>query len=160
MYRYDDAIKEFSALTAESGDYPASLYYAGESYQMKGDQISSIEYYQKVQAQFPSHELADKALLNMGRLYLNQKKGAQALDSAVRIIKYYKDRDTIDDAYYLIGKVYEKDPRFKDVETARKIYKKFITKGESDARFGKSPLLVRVREDLQRIEKTYFKMEK
>ena len=48
QYRYDDAIKEFSAVTAESGDYPASIYYAGESYQMKGDQLTSIEYYQRV----------------------------------------------------------------------------------------------------------------
>ena len=127
---------------------------------MKGNQISSIEYYQRVQAQFPAHELADKALLNIGRLYLNQQKGAQALDSAVKIIKYYKDRDTVDDAYYLMGKVYEKDPRLKDIETARKIYRQFIKKGETDARFGKSPLKKRVQEDLQRIDKMYFKLEK
>jgi TolA-binding protein len=160
QYRYDEAIKEFAAVTAESGDYPAAIYYSGESFQMKGDQISSIEYYQRVQAQFPTHELADKALLNSGSLYLNQQKGTQALDSAVKIIKYYKDRATLDDAYYLMGKVYEKDPRLKDVETARKIYRLFIKKGETDDRFGKSPLKKRVQEDLNRIEKMYFRMEK
>ena len=159
QYRYDDAIREFSSVTAESGDYPASLYYAGESLLMKGNQISSIEYYQRVQAQFPAHELADKALLNIGRLYLNQQKGAQALDSAVKIIKSYKDRDTVDDAYYMMGKVYEKDPKLKDIETARKIYRQFIKKGDTDPRFGKSPLKKRVQEDLRRIDKMYFKLE-
>ncbi len=160
QYRYDDAIREFSSITADSGDYPASLYYSGESHLMKGNQISSIEYYQRVQAQFPDHELADKALLNIGKLYLNQQKGAQALDSAVKIIKYYKDRDTVDDAYYLMGKVYEKDQRLKDVETARKIYRQFIKKGESDARFGRSPLKKRVQDDLRRMDDMYFKLEK
>ncbi len=160
QYRYDDAIREFAAVSAESGDYPAAVFYAGESSQMKGDQIASIEYYQRVQAQFPSHELADKALLNTGMLYLNQQKGTQALDSAVRIIKYYKDRATVDDAYYLMGKIYEKDPRLKDVETARRIYRQFLKKGETDDRFGTSPLKKRVEEDLQRIEKMYFRMEK
>jgi TolA-binding protein len=160
QYRYDDAIKELSAVTAESGDYPASIYYAGESYQMKGDQLTSIEYYQRVQAQFPSHELADKALLNIGRLYLNQQKGTQALDSAVKIIKYYKDRGTVDDAYYLMGKVYEKDPQLKDIETARKVYKLFLKKSGTDDRFGSSPLKKRVEEDLRRLDRLYFNMEK
>lgn len=159
QYKYDDAIREFSSVTAESGDFPASLYYTGESYLMKGNQISAIEFYQRVQAQFPANELADKALLNVGRLYLGQQKGSQALDSAVKIIKYYKDRDTVDDAYYLMGKVYEKDPRLKDIETARKIYRQFIKKGESDPRFGSSPLKKRVQEDLQRIDKMYFRLE-
>jgi TolA-binding protein len=160
QYRYDDAIKEFSSVSAETGDYPASIYYTGESYQMKGDQVKSIEYYQRVQAQFPAHELADKALLNIGGLYLNQQKGTQALDSAVKIVKYYKDRGTVDDAYYLMGKVYEKDPRLKDIETARKIYRLFLKKCGTDERFGASPLKKRVEEDLQRLDTLYFNMEK
>lgn len=159
QYKYDDAIREFASVTAESGDYPASLYYAGESMLMKGNQISSIEYYQRVQAQFPAHELADKALLNIARLYLDQQKGSQALDSAVKIIKFYKDRDTVDDAYYMMGKVYEKDPKLKDIETARKIYRQFMRKGETDPRFGRSPLRKRVQEDLQRIDRMYFRLE-
>ncbi|MBN2159276.1 MAG: tetratricopeptide repeat protein [Spirochaetes bacterium] len=160
QYRYDDAIKEFSAISPESFDYPAALYYTGESYQMKGDQVTSIEYYQKVYARFPAHRLADKALLNIGMLFLGQKKGGQALDSAVRLIKAYRDRDTVDDAYYLLGQVYEKDPQFRDIETARKIYRQFIRKGETDDRFGKSPLKKRVEADLRRIESVYFKMER
>jgi TolA-binding protein len=159
-YRYDDAIKELSSVSAESGDYPASIYYTGESYQMKGDQVTSIEYYQRVQAQFPAHELADKALLNIGWLYLNQQKGTQALDSAVKILKYYKDRGTVGDAYYLMGKVYERDPRLKDIETARKIYRLFLKKCATDERFGESPLKKRVQEDLQRLDTLYFNMEK
>jgi len=160
LYRYDDAIKEFSAVTPESGDFQSALFSIGECYQMKGDRIASIEYYQKVYALFPSRDLADKALLNIGKLYLDQQRGAQALDSAVRLVKEYKDRDTVDDAYYLMGKIYEKDPRLKDVETARQIYRQFLKKSETDPRFGSSPLKKRVMEDLARIEKMYFKMEK
>lgn len=160
LYRYDDAIREFSAVTPESGDYQASLFFIGECYQMKGDRITSIEYYQKVYSLFPARDLADKALLNIGRLYLEQQKGPQALDSAVRLVKEYKDRDTVDDAYYLMGKIYEKDPRLKDVETARRIYRQFMKKAESEPQFANSPLKKKVAEDLARIEKMYFKMEK
>ena len=160
LYRYDDAIKEFSSVTPESGDYQAALYSIGECYQMKGDRLTSIEYFQKVYSLFPARDLADKALLNIGKLYLDQQKGAQALDSAVRIVKEYKDRDTIDDAYYLMGKVYEKDPQLKDIETARRIYRQFMKKAETEPQFANSPLKKKVSEDLARIEKTYFKMEK
>lgn len=157
QYRYDDAIREFSAISPESFDYPASIYYIGESYLMKGDHVASIEYYQRVYAQFPAHRLADKALLNIGKLFLGQRKGGQALDSAVKLIKGYKDRDTIDDAYYLLGQIYEKDPQLRDIETARKIYRQFLSRGETDDRFGKSPLRKRVETDLRRIESVYFK---
>ena len=160
LYKYDDAIKEFFAIPADSIEYPGAIFYTGESHLMKGDQISALENFEKVYSRFPQNELADKALLNAGKLYLNQNKGAQALDSAVKLIKYYKDRDTIDDAYYLLAKVYETDARLKDIETARKIYKLFIKKGEADERFGKSPLRKRVEQDLARIERLYFKMER
>lgn len=159
-YRYDDAIREFGAVTPESGDYPASLYHIAESYQMKGNRVASIENYQRVYARFPDHELADRALLAMGKLYLAGRNGSQALDSAVKLIRHYKDRDTIDDAYYLIGKVYEGDPLFKDIETARRVYRRFLEKGDTDRRFGASPLRKRVEEDLRRIERVYFKMER
>jgi TolA-binding protein len=159
-YRYDEAIKEFAAVTPESGDYPASLFLVAESYQMKGDRVASIENYQRVYARFPDHELADRALLAMGKLYLAGRNGAQALDSAVKLIRQYKDRDTVDDAYYLIGKVYEGDPLFKDIETARRVYRRFLEKGETDRRFGASPLRRRVEDDLRRIERAYFRMER
>jgi TolA-binding protein len=160
QYKYDDAIKEFSMIPPDSGEYPSAVFYRGEGFMMKGETASAIESFEKVYMQFPQHELADKAVLAAGRLYLNQQKGEQALAAAVRIIKYYKDRSTIDAAYYLIGKVYEKDPRLKDIETARRVYRQFIKKGETDERFGKSPLKKRVEQDLARIERNYFKMER
>jgi TolA-binding protein len=160
QYKYDDAIKEFSMIPPDSGEYPAAVFYRGEGFMLKGETASAIESFEKVYMQFPQHELADKAVLAAGRLYLNQQKGEQALAAAVRIIKYYKDRSTIDAAYYLIGKVYEKDPRLKDIETARRVYKQFIKKCETDERFGKSPLKKRVEQDLARIERNYFKMER
>src|SRR3990172_687422 len=127
---------------------------------MKGDHASAIENFEKVYMRFPQHELADKALLAAGRLYLNQNKGEQALEAAVRVIRSYKDRGTVDVAYYLIGKVYERDARLKDIETARRVYKQFIKKGETDERFGKSPLRKRAEQDLARIERIYLKMER
>ena len=159
-YKYDDAIKQFDDIKEQSGEYPASLYYKAEVYKYKSDSISAIDFYQKIFSSYPEHELADKAILNSGKLYLNSGKGHQALESAIRIIRYYKDRDTIDDAYYLIAKVYEKDPILKDMDIARKFYKIILKKaGQNQKYFADSPLLEIVKRDLQYIEKTYFKFE-
>ena len=159
-YKYDEAIKQFDEIKEQSGEYPASLYYKAEVYKYKNDIISSIDYYQKLSSSYPEHELADNAIINSGKLYLNSGKGYPALESAIRIIRYYKDRDTIDDAYYLIAKVYEKDPALKDMEISRKLYKIFIKKAaQNQKHFSDSPLLETVKKDLQFIEKTYFKFE-
>ena len=159
-YKYEDAIKQFDDIREQSGEYPASLYYKADVYKYKSDNISAIDFYQKVFSSYPEHELADKAIINSGKLYLNSGKGYQALESAIRIIRYYKDRDTIDDAYYLIAKVYEKDPALKDMDVARKFYKIFLKKaGQNQKHFADSPLLETVKKDLQYIEKTYFKFE-
>ncbi|MCL1834324.1 MAG: tetratricopeptide repeat protein [Leptospirales bacterium] len=159
-YKYDEAIKQFDDIKEQSGEYPASLYYKAEVYKYKSDSINAIDFYQKVYASYPEHELADKAIINTGKLYLNSGKGYQALESAIRIIRYYNDRDTIDDAYYLIAKVYEKDPMLKDMEISRKFYRIFIKKADQNQKhFTDSPLLETVKKDLQYIEKTYFKFE-
>ncbi|MCL1865205.1 MAG: tetratricopeptide repeat protein [Spirochaetes bacterium] len=159
-YKYDDAIKQFDDIKEQSGEYPASLYYKAEVYKYKSDTISAIDFYQKVSSSYPEHELADKSIINSGKLYLNSGKGYQALESAIKIIRYYKDRDTIDDAYYLIAKVYEKDQLLKDMEISRKFYKIFLKKADQNQKhFADSPLLETVKKDLQYIEKTYFKFE-
>ena len=159
-YKYDDAIKQFDDIKEQSGEYPASLFYKAEVYKYKNDYISAIDLYQKLSSSYPEHELADKAIVNSGKLYLNNGKGYQALDAAIRIIRYYKDRDTIDDAYYLIAKVYEKDPALKDFEIARKFYRIFLKKArENQKYFVDSPLLETVKRDLQYLEKSYFRFE-
>jgi len=159
-YQYDDAIKQFDDIKEKSGEYQAALYYRAEACRYKGDPINAIEYYQKLSSSYPEHELADNAILNAGKLYLNSNKGYQALESAIKIIRYYKDRDTIDDAYYLIAKIYEKDPLLKDMEMSRKFYKIFLTKAEQNQKhFADSPLLPAVKKDLEHLEKTYFKFE-
>jgi len=160
QYNYDEAIKEFSSVPDGSGEYPLALFMMAESNMLKRDYISAIEYYQRVFSRFPEHELADNALLNMGRLYLNTQKGTQALDATTKLIKYYKNRETIPDAYYLLGRIFEKDPTLKDYETARKVYKLFIKKAESGVEpFSKSPLTKRVKADLLYLEKRHFKQE-
>ena len=160
-YQYDEAIKQFDEIKEQSGEYQAALYYKAEAFRYKGDPINAIEYYQKLSSSYPEHELADNAILTSGKLYLNSNKGYQALESAIKIIRYYKDKDTIDDAYYLIAKIYEKDPLLKDMEMSRKFYKIFLAKSEQNQKnFADSPLIPAVKKDLQHLEKTYFKFEK
>ena len=159
--RYDEAIAFFTEIKkTDSGEYPAAQFKLGECYQYKGDLIKSIEYFRRIFSLFPTNELADNALLRTGKLYLGLKKGDLALDAAVRSIKYYGDRETLDDAYYLLGKIYENDPKLKDPEMARKIYRLFLKKaGSGDPKFKNSPLRGRIESDLQLIEKKYFNME-
>lgn len=158
----DAAITEFNQIKEDSGEYPAALYYLGESQLMKGASIQAIEYYYKLSSQFPEYELADKALIKLSRTYLSVGKGDQSLDAAIKIVKYYPDRDTIDDAYYFIGKVFEKDPVLKDIEVARKIYRIFLEKAKdaNNIHFWNSPLKRRVQKDLKYLEATFFNMEK
>jgi TolA-binding protein len=160
-YQYDEAIKQFDEIKEQSGEYQAALYYKAEAFRYKGDPINAIEYYQKLSSSYPEHELADNAILTSGKLYLNSSKGYQALESSIKIIRYYKDKETIDDAYYLIAKIYEKDPLLKDMEMSRKFYKIFIQKSEQNQKhFADSPLIPAVKKDLEHLEKTYFKFEK
>jgi len=159
--RLPEALREFTSIGEDSGEYPSALYYIGETHYKSGNLPGSIEFLYKTFSQFPEHEKADDALLLIGNIYLRAKKGNQALEAAVKMIKYYPDRDTIDDAYYLLGKVFEKDPEFRDFEKARKIYGIFIKKAgvEKDPHFSNSPLLPRVERDLRFIEATYFRNE-
>jgi outer membrane protein assembly factor BamD (BamD/ComL family) len=160
-YQYDEAIKQFEEINDKSGEYQAALYFKAEAYRYKSDPINAIEYYQKLSSSYPEHELADNAILTSGKLYLNSNKGYQALESAIKIVRYYKDKDTVDDAYYLIAKIYEKDPILKDMEMSRKFYKIFLQKSEQNQKhFADSPLIPAVKKDLEHLEKTYFKFEK
>ncbi len=159
--QYDKALEEFSSIQDKSGEYPNALFYAAETYSLKGMPEVSIEHYTKMSAMFPDHELADDALLKIGRLYLNRQKGLQALDATLSLIKYYRTRETVDDAYYLLGTIFMKDPELKDFEKARKTFILFMKMAENgEPQFSKSPLRFRVKSDLMRIEKTYYKLEK
>ncbi len=160
-YRYDDALKELDNVRETSGEYPASLFYKAEAYRYKGDRISSIEFYQKYASEYPGDPLAPYSILNAGKLFLGNRQGTQSLEAAIRIIKHYPESDTIDDAYYLIAKIYEKDPVLKDAESARKYYKIFLKKAANNEKyFFDSPLLPAVKRDMEHLEKTHFKMER
>lgn len=161
LNRTDDAIREFSSISESSGEYPSALYYLGEAELRMDAKTKAIEYYYKLASQFPEYEFADKALIELTKIYISEGKGDQSLESAVKIIKHYPDRDTIDDAYYYVGKVFESDPQLKDVEIARKIYEIFLRKAgdAGDKHFWNSPLKGRVKRDLRYLEETYFKME-
>lgn len=158
---YDAAINLFSAVSDSSGEYPASLFYTGEALRNKGDLTGAIETFKKLFNAYPENEYSDKSLLIVGKIYLRLNKGYQALESAITIIKHYSNRDTIDDAYYLMAKIYQVDALLKDHESARKIYKNFLTKADSGEKFFKdSPLLPVVKKDLDNLERLYFRLEK
>jgi outer membrane protein assembly factor BamD (BamD/ComL family) len=159
--KFDEAISLFAAVGSNSGEYPASLFYTGEALLSKGDLNRSIETYKKLYYSFPGNEFSDKSILMAGKLYLRINKGHQALESAITIIKNYSDRDTVDDAYYLMAKIYERDAVLKDSESARRIYRIFINKADSGEKFFKdSPLLPVVKKDLNNLENTYFRLER
>lgn len=158
---YDDAITLFSAVSDSSGEYPASLYYTGEALRNKGDLTRSIETFKRLFNAYPENEYSDKSLLIVGKIYLRLNKGYQALESAVTIIKHYSNRDTLDDAYYLMAQIFQIDALLKDHESARKIYKNFLKKAESGEKFFKdSPLLPVVKKDLDNLERIYFRLER
>lgn len=158
---YTKALEDLAVVTAESGEYPASLFYQGESQMGLGKRTEAITLFYRVATQFSQTPLADDSLIRASQVFLEERKGRQALESAVKIVRYYGDRETIDDAYFMIGQVYEKDPVMRDVEVSRKIYRVFIRKAEAgEKHFSNSPLLRRVKRELKTLESRYFRYEK
>ncbi len=158
---YKNALKELSGIPEKSGEYPASLFLRGQVFKGQGQRIPAIESFKTVSALFPEHELADDALLQTAELYLQEKQGTQSLDAVLKIIKYYGERETIDDAYYWLGAILLHDPVHKDVESARKIFKIFLKRAEDpgNRHFHNSPLADRATRDLRQIESIYFQEE-
>ena len=121
-----------NTINQESGEYPSALFFSGEIYLKKGDETGAIEYFYKVASLFHEHELADDSLIAISTIYLKNNKGNQALEAAIKVIKNYEKRETIDDAYFLMAQVFEKDAMLKDFGIARRIYKIFIKKADSE----------------------------
>ncbi len=159
-YEYGKAITELQAIPEISGEYPRAIYLIADASRTTGKNTDAIEYYNRLAFRFPTHDLADNALLNIATIYMKEEKGDKALKFTVRLIKFYKDRETVDDAYYLLAKIYEKDPTLKDIETARRVYRLFLARAEKgDNFFRNSPLKKRVQQDLAHLEKRFFKLE-
>ncbi len=160
MGRTSDGLAALELIPESSGEYPASLYLAGTSYLSLKENDTAKQYFYRATSLFPSHEIADDALLELCKLYYTEGNGEEALKSAVYILKNYSDRDSADDAFYMMGKIYEKDPRLKDIERARKIFTLFITRAENkEVPYHGSPLLHKVKNDLAFINKNYFASE-
>ncbi len=158
---YKKAMDDFRAIPAESGEFPASLFYQGEASMGLGKTTEAITLYHRVAGQFPQTALADDSLIRASSVFLESGKGHQALESAVSVIRRYPDRDTLDDAYFMIAQVYEKDQKLRDVEVSRKVYRAFIRKADAgEDVFKNSPLLRRVRRELRLLENRYFRYEK
>lgn len=157
-HKYEDAVSEFISIGDSSGEFPTAQYYTGICYLRLGNTDRAVDYLYRMSVRFPEHELADDALLHAGKLYLRKRRGEDAMNVSVMIIKRYKDRETIDDAYYLLAKIFEKDSLLQDAETARRIYRVFLKKHNKGVSFfAKSPLVGRVKKDLFNLEKIFFK---
>jgi len=158
---YRDVIKDLEAVKATSGEYPAARFLMARCQLALGSRVEALQTYRAIAYRFPGHELADNALLQAGRIYLSTGKGNRAIETFIRMVKNYRQRETIDDAYFYLGQTFEKDPRMRDVETARRIYKIFLEKSEKgEPHFKSSPLKVRVRHDLRHLERIHFRMER
>ncbi|OPZ80447.1 MAG: hypothetical protein BWY76_03354 [bacterium ADurb.Bin429] len=108
-------------------------------------------------ARFPEHELADDALIALSRVNVAQGSGTMAVENLLKVIRLYADRETVDDAYFNLGKVYETDTVLRDLARAREVYRTFTRKAdEGEPRFASSPLLPRVKRDLEYINRTFF----
>ena len=154
----EKALENIKSMGRNSGEYPAALYLQGEIYLSLKQRSEAKNSFFQATSLFPGHDLADNSLLQLSRIYLAEGNGEEALKIAVKLLSSYPDRDTSDDAFYMIGKIYEKDSRLKDIERARIIYTNFIKRAEVEKRapYHKSPLLGKVKRDLDFINRNYF----
>ncbi len=158
---YKKAAEDLKAVPAESGEYPAALFYRAETQYGLGKRTDAVSLFYQAASQYPQTPLADDSLIRASQILLEEQKGPQALEAAVRVVRYYGDRETVDDAYFMIGQIYERDPALRDVEISRKVYRVFIRKAEAgEKHFKDSPLLRRVKRELTSLEKRYFKYER
>jgi len=156
--KYTNALQELSTIPEQSGEYPAALFMTGRVNQAMGKPLDAIEYYTKVAGLYPDQDFSDDALILAAQLYISQKKGNAALNALLKVIKQYSDRETVDDAYYWLGRILSTDPNLKDVELARKVYTIFLKRAQDPAynTFYSSPLKERVADELKRLDATYF----
>jgi outer membrane protein assembly factor BamD (BamD/ComL family) len=154
-----EALAELAKVGEESGEYPYSLFLAGQIYKTDRKFDEAIESFGKISARFPGHDLADDALIETGKIQLSQKNGQLALNAAAQVVRSYSDRDMLDDAYYLIGMTLEKDAMIRDLEKAYLVFKKFVYRAEVEKAdvFAKSPLLERVRQEIDYLDKNFLK---
>ena len=154
---YKEAISSLELIKPESGEFPAALYLEGQIYFASKDYTSASEKFHRVASQFPTHDLADDALIHLSKTNLIAGNGNLAVENLLNVIKNYQGKEMIDDAYYNLAKVYEKDRMLRDLEQARNLYRKFIEKSNAGEQFfANSPLRSRVEKDLSEIEKRFF----
>ena len=153
-HNYTKSIEQFKKIKPTSGEYPLSLFKQAFCYKALGQEIDSIKLYQKTYSLFPSHELADDSMLQTAKLHLKNKRPESAVSTIIKIIRKYKDRETIDDAYFLLGIIYQTDSKLRDSETALKVYTIFLNKARNKKNYFKnSPLLSRVKKEIKKIRR-------
>ncbi len=156
-FRYQQALKYLEKINSQSGEYPTALFYKAIALKREKNTIKSLELFKKISASFPDHELSDNALLEEARAYIKLNKGQKALEAIMDIIKKYENRETIDDAFYMLGYIYLKDRNLRDIERTVAIYKTFLKKSRrGDSFFKNSPLLPVIKKELTEIEKFFF----
>lgn len=157
---YDEALAKLNRIPERSGEYSAALFYSARATALKGDKIASISLYRKAASVNPGGEKAPGAILQAAKLQMETGQGEAAVETTVRLIRNYTDRETVDDAYFLLAKIYETDKQVRDLETARSLYRLFIRKVEAgEPYFKDSPLKGRAEDNLRHIEKHHFRLD-
>lgn len=156
--KYANALQELKTIPEQSGEYPSALFMLGRVQQATGRPVDAIEYYTKVAGLYPDQDFADDALILTAQVYIVQMKGNAALNALLKVIKQYPDRETVDDAYYWLGKILSTDSNLKDVELAYRVFAIFQKRADDPAytAFYTSPLKERVAEDMRRLNAIYF----
>lgn len=158
--KYEMAMQELSSVSEESGEYPAAMYETACCLSAQENYAGAITCFQTAAYTFPGHQLADDALLQSGILCLKTGKGHDALAAFASISTRYKDTESLDDAFFWIGKVFEQDRELQDIERARDIYRLFLKKSDAGEKYFKdSPLKDRVKKELKRIEENHFRIK-
>lgn len=157
--KYKEAVSETEKIPEDSGEYPAAVFLSGQIYSTQKQYDRALDAFYRISSRFPGHDLADNALIEAGKIYLSTKNGTQALAAASIVVKSYPDRETLPDAYFLIGQVLEKDPSMRDIEKARLVFKKFVYRAEVEEAdsFARSPLLERTKRELNYLDKNFFR---
>jgi outer membrane protein assembly factor BamD (BamD/ComL family) len=157
--KYKEAVDETQKIAEDSGEYPAAVYLSGQIFSTQRQYDKALDAFYRISSRFPGHDLADNALIDAGKIYMSMKNGTQALSAASIIVRSYPDRETLPDAYFLIGQVLEKDPAMRDIEKARLVFRKFVYRAETEKvdSFARSPLLDRVKRELEYLDKNFFR---
>ncbi len=109
-----------------------ALFQLGRAFEFENNIPTSIDYFSRIQLEFPESEIAPGALLSIGYLYLKQKLWQQALINFNSIEERYSTSPLVYEAQYNAGVAYI---NMKDAESARSVFRKVIQNAPAEEIF-------------------------